>query len=93
MKRIFLGMVFSLFLAFALGACGDDGVGPPDFNPGPPCAADVNGDGAVNVIDLIDVLLNFGQEPDNPAIDLDGDGEVGPEDLQFVLDQFGLTGC
>ena len=31
------------------------------FGPGVPCPEDVNGDGTVNVLDLIDLLLEFGQ--------------------------------
>ena len=48
---------------------------------------DVNGDGAINVLDLIGLLLAFGDCPAPPAdcpADLDGDGEVDFVDL-FVL--------
>ena len=58
------------------------------------CPADVNGDGVVNVLDLIDVLLCFGQPaiPGCEAEDINGDGTVNVLDLIELLLAFG-TAC
>ena len=49
-------------------------------------ATDVNGDGVVDVLDLMIVAENFGGV-DTPLIgDVNGDGEVNPEDIIAVLD-------
>jgi hypothetical protein len=53
-----------------------------------PCAGDVNGDGAVGVADLLDLLAAWGPNPGDPA-DLNGDGVVGVPDLLIVLDAWG----
>ena len=58
-----------------------------------PCPEDVNGDGAVNVLDLIDLLLCFGQ-PGNPpcdTADVNGDGSVNVLDLIELLLAFGTV--
>ena len=61
------------------------------FSPVVPCPEDVNGDGTVNVLDLIDLLLCFGQ----PAIpgcvgeDINEDGTVNVLDLIDLLLEFG----
>ncbi len=60
-----------------------------------PCGcADINGDGIVNVLDLIDLLLVFGQScPAPPALcpeDINCDGTVDVLDLTILLTQFGL---
>ncbi len=61
----------------------------------PPCPTDTNNDGVTNVLDLIDVLLCFGQ-PDTPPCDTgqdtNGDGAVNVLDLIDVLLAFG-TAC
>ena len=49
---------------------------------------DVNDDGAVNVLDLIEVLLAFGTMAGGPA-DVNGDGAVNVLDLIEVLLHFG----
>ena len=57
----------------------------------PPCPPDINGDGVVNVLDLIDLLLCFGQ-PAAPACspeDINGDGNVNVLDLIELLLAFG----
>ena len=57
----------------------------------PPCPPDVNGDGVINVLDLIELLLCFGQ----PAVpgcedeDVNGDGTVNVLDLIELLLCFG----
>ncbi len=60
-------------------ACGDS------------CPPDITGDGVVNVLDLIDLLLCFGQPatPGCEAEDLNGDGMVNVLDLIDVLLEFG----
>ncbi len=52
--------------------------------------ADVNSDGVVNVLDLIQLLLAFGN-PGGPA-DINGDGTVNVLDLIELLLAFG-TSC
>ena len=62
--------------------------------PAPPCLlADINGDAAVDVLDLIEVLLCFGLSAAPPcdAPDVNGDGTVDVLDLIDVLLDFGLT--
>ena len=46
--------------------------------------ADVNGDGKVNVLDLIQVANGFGKSTPDP----NGDGVVNILDLAFVAQQF-----
>ncbi len=60
----------------------------------PPCPTDVNGDGVVNVLDLIDLLLCFGQPavPGCSPEDVNGDGSVNVLDLIDLLLAFG-TAC
>ncbi len=65
------------------------------LHPGvdPPCPADITGDGEVNVLDLIELLLCFGQSANLgcQAGDLNGDGSVNVLDLIAVLLVFGQT--
>ncbi len=61
----------------------------------PPCPADANGDGFVNVLDLVAVLLCFGQPatpPCDTGQDINQDGAVNVLDLVQVLLAFG-TAC
>jgi predicted outer membrane repeat protein len=52
------------------------------------CLGDVDGNGAVNVDDLIEIIAAWGDS--NPgAADLDGDGSVGAGDLTLVLQGWG----
>ncbi len=55
--------------------------------------ADINNDSAVNVLDLIDLLLCFGQPavPGCDAEDVNGDGTVNVVDLIDVLLEFGTV--
>ncbi len=57
----------------------------------PPCPADANGDGFVNVLDLVDLLTCFGQlaVPTCVAEDVNGDGTVNVLDLVALLLEFG----
>ncbi len=62
---------------------------------GDPCPTDVNGDGVINVLDLIDLLLCFGLPADPPCDagqDVNGDGTVNVLDLIDLLLVFG-TAC
>ena len=56
-----------------------------------PCPTDINNDGVTNVLDLIDVLLCFGQPavPACEAEDVNEDGTVNVLDLIDVLLEFG----
>ena len=49
-----------------------------------PNPADVNGDGSVNILDLVQVANGFGQSVPDP----NGDGAVNILDLVFVTQQF-----
>ena len=50
--------------------------------------ADVNGDGIVNIQDLVLVASHFGETGENAA-DVNGDGEVNIQDLVLVAGAFG----
>ena len=52
------------------------------------CAGDVDGDGTVNVDDIIEVILAWGDTGPNPA-DLNGDQLVNSIDLALVLTYYG----
>ncbi|MHC5004387.1 MAG: CHRD domain-containing protein [Planctomycetota bacterium] len=51
--------------------------------PAPPCLGDVNCDGAIDVDDLVEVILQWGT--DDPAADVNGDGTVDVDDLVAVI--------
>ena len=59
-----------------------------------PCPEDVNGDGSINVLDLVDLLLCFGLPavPGCEGEDVNGDGDVNVLDLVALLLLFG-TDC
>ena len=54
----------------------------------PPLVADVNGDGSVNIQDLVLVAGQFGETGKNSA-DVNGDGVVNIQDLVLVASAFG----
>ena len=58
------------------------------------CPQDVNGDGAINVLDLIELLLCFGHPATPPCdvTDINADGTVNVLDLIELLLAFG-TAC
>jgi hypothetical protein len=72
-----------------------DGFIESDFTTLPGCdeilAGDVNGDGVVNVTDLLMVVGAFGPCPGCPE-DIDGDGMAGASDILIVLSNWGMTG-
>ncbi len=53
-----------------------------------PCAADVDGDSSVGILDFLALLAAWGPKPGHPA-DFDGDGLVGVIDFLFLLSQWG----
>jgi hypothetical protein len=53
-----------------------------------PCAADLDGNGTVNVRDFFALLLAWGRPASGPP-DLDGDGTVGASDFQLLLAAWG----
>ncbi len=61
--------------------------------PAPACPEDINGDGVINVLDLIDLLLCFGLPalPGCGSEDVNGDGTVNVLDLIDLLLAFGTT--
>jgi hypothetical protein len=55
-----------------------------------PCAADIDGSGTVNAVDLAAVLTVWGTDGSKyPNADIDGDGEVNGPDLAAVLSSWG----
>ena len=54
----------------------------------PPITADVNDDGSVNILDLVVIASEFGNQGQNLAVDVTGDGEVNILDLILVAGMF-----
>ena len=54
---------------------------------------DVNGDGIVNIYDLVIIARNYGKTvpPGNPAADLNGDGKINIADFVIVARNYGKT--
>jgi hypothetical protein len=82
----------------APGECGDPPVvdmGAYELQALPPCPWDLDGDGAIGISDLLQLLGSFGPCPGCPA-DFDGDGLVGILDFLALLQNFGPcsgSGC
>ncbi|MCH8345266.1 MAG: hypothetical protein IH983_14950, partial [Planctomycetes bacterium] len=55
---------------------------------GTACAADLDGNGSVGILDLLVLLSAWGTNPGHPA-DFDGDGTVGILDLLTLLANWG----
>jgi probable HAF family extracellular repeat protein len=55
--------------------------------PGP-CSADINGDGTVSVVDLLELLSRWGEGAGSPA-DVNGDGVVNVVDMLALLGAWG----
>ena len=60
----------------------------PDTKP-PATQVDMNGDGVVNILDLVSVASAFGNIGDNLSADVNGDGIVNILDLVLVAGAFG----
>jgi hypothetical protein len=73
------------FCEFAAGSFDGNNNGTPDECE---CVGDVNGDGAVNVEDIIDVIVAWGDVVSGGP-DLDGSGVVDSGDLSLVLNNWG----
>lgn len=56
----------------------------------PPCVGDLNHDGAVNTVDLVIFLGQFGQSGSGLSADFDGNGTVNTQDLTRFLGVFGV---
>ena len=61
----------------------------PETPPPPPTPWDVNGDGTVNIQDLVLVAGEFGQSGESLKGDVNGDGTVNILDLVLVSSHFG----
>ena len=61
----------------------------PETPPPPPTPWDVNGDGTVNIQDLVLVAGEFGQSGESLKGDVNGDGSVNILDLVLVSSHFG----
>ena len=57
----------------------------------PPITVDVNGDGSVNILDLVVIASEFGNQGQNLAADTSGDGVVNVLDLILVAGMFDST--
>jgi len=64
------------------------GIYARELPPIPTCEGDLNGDGAVDAVDLASLLVAWGECRDCFA-DVDGDGVVGGRDLAVVLNAWG----
>jgi len=62
----------------------------PDECP-PPCPWDLDADGAVGIVDFLDLLSLWGSNPGGPP-DFDGDGTVGIVDFLELLGNWGPCG-
>ena len=56
-------------------------------------STDVNGDGEVNILDLVSVASNFGEpvSDENAAADVNGDGKINILDLVRIAQDFGKS--
>ena len=61
----------------------------PEVPLPPPTPWDVNGDGTVNIQDLVSVASEFGQSGESLKGDVNGDGTVNIQDLVLVASHFG----
>jgi hypothetical protein len=88
-----VGTVCGLATADECAAQGGTYLGDLTFCAGDACAGcpgDANGDGTVDVDDMLGVLAAWGTA--DPVHDLDGSGDVGVEDLLIVLGAWGVCG-
>ena len=89
------GNCFAISCADANGDGQPEGCCPEDWDAvipscAQPCGADLDGNGSVDIDDLLSLLSAFGQTcPNGCAADLTGDGEVDINDLLTLLSAFG----
>ena len=57
------------------------------------CAADLDGNGAVDAFDLATMLESWGETKGKTTADIDGDGSVGSLDLSVLLNTWGACGA
>ena len=74
-------------LGYDEGVPAESALGTPGY-PQASLVGDVNGDGTVNILDLVSVASRFG-ETAAPEADVNGDGTVNTEDLVAVANSFG----
>ena len=83
------GMFFGIYLDAADFTTAIPGEAPAPTESGPaPDPVDVNGDGVVNIQDLVLIASSFGQTGKNPA-DVNGDGAVNIQDLVLAAGAIG----
>jgi hypothetical protein len=76
------------YLIRAGGYNGGRGTGALTIACNPPCPADLDGDGAVGIVDFLTLLAAWGPNAGHPA-DLNGDGLVGIVDFLELLAAWG----
>lgn len=76
---------------FGLDPATEFGVRIPNYIAPVPHRADLNGDGRVSILDMIEVAFYFGREikPENSYIDLNNDGVINISDLIVVAQHLG----
>ena len=83
------GMFFGIYLDAADFTTAIPGEAPAPTESGPAVdPVDVNGDGVVNIQDLVLIASSFGQAGENPA-DVNGDGAVNIQDLVLAAGAIG----
>ncbi len=76
---------------FGLDPATEFSVRIPNYRAPVPHRADLNGDGRVSILDMIEVAFYFGREikPENSYIDLNNDGVINISDLIVVAQHLG----
>ena len=59
------------------------------FGGDPFCFCDLNGDGIIGVLDLLEVTAHYGEHIN--SADIDNDGIVGASDLSWILTRYGVN--
>ena len=65
----------------------EDGLGTPGYQEDRTASVDLNGDGVVNILDLVLVANQIGQPAANSIADVNGDGVVNILDLVLVASE------
>ncbi len=76
---------------FGLDPAAEFSVRIPNYRAPVPHRADLNGDGRVSILDMLEVAFYFGKEikPENSFIDLNNDGVINISDLIVVAQHLG----